>query len=191
MNTPAHVALNLLVLGRRDWEMRWWPIVAGSLLPDLPMFAFYAYEKVILRRSEQVIWKDDYFLAGWQVFFDVFNALPLIGVAAAIAWILKRMGWVAFFAGMALHCLGDLPLHNDDAHRHFYPFSSWQFHSPVSYWDPQNYGVYAGLTEVLLVLVSCVLLMLPGRRKAIRVCGAAVLLTYCVYAIFVLLVWVT
>jgi len=39
--------------------------------------------------------------------------------------------------------------------------------------------------------VSCVLLMLPGRRKAIRVCGAAVLLTYCVYAIFVLLVWVT
>lgn len=153
------------------------------------MFAFYAYEKLVLHRTEQVIWKTDYFLAGWQVFFDLFNALPLIGIAAAIAWMLRRPGWQACFASMALHCLGDLPLHNEDAHRHFFPLSSWRFHSPLSYWDPQHYGVYVGLAEALFVLVSCVLLMLPRRRRGIRVCGAAVLLVYCAYGAFALRMW--
>ena len=190
MNTPAHVAINVFLLGRRQWNSRWWPIVAGSLLPDLPMFGFYAYEKLVLRRPEHVVWQTDYFHAGWQAFFDVFNALPLIGIGALIAWTMKRSGWLAFFTSMGLHCLADLPLHNKDAHSHFFPLSSWRFNSPVSYWDPQHYGLYAGSVEALLVLASCIAMMLPRHRRSIRICGAAVLLTYVAYAAFVLLVWV-
>ena len=53
-----------------------------------------------------------------------------------------------------------------------------------------HYGVYAGSAEVLLVLVSCILLMLRGRQKSLRVCGGTVLLAYSAYALYVLFVWV-
>jgi hypothetical protein len=53
-----------------------------------------------------------------------------------------------------LHSLGDLPVHNDDAHRHFFPFSNYRFISPISYWDRKHYGSIVSLVEMLLVLLS-------------------------------------
>ena len=66
-------------------------------------------------------------------------------------------GWQSvqiLFLSMILHSLGDLPVHNDDAHRHFFPFSNYRFISPFSYWDRNHYGSIVSLVEMLLVLLS-------------------------------------
>jgi hypothetical protein len=55
------------------------------------------------------------------------------------------------FASMVLHSLGDLPIHHDDAHRHFFPFSEYCFISPISYWDPRYHGTIVSLVEILMV----------------------------------------
>jgi len=54
MNTPAHAIINLLIF-KRFRKKYGLAIVVGALLPDVPMFVFYAWEKV-KGVSENVIW---------------------------------------------------------------------------------------------------------------------------------------
>ena len=103
-------------------------------------FAFYAWQKIVVRASEAEIWSEIYFWPGWQLLFDVPNSIPVALLAALIAWRLELARTTAFFASVVVHCLGDLALHHDDAHRHFLPLSDWRFASPVSYWDPAHFG---------------------------------------------------
>ena len=180
MNTPAHVVLNALVLGRGERERLWLPITLGAVLPDLPMVVFYAYQRLVALVPERVIWSQLYFESRWQAFFDLFNSLPLIALGYALAWRARGAAWMALFASMGLHCLLDLPLHREDAHAHFFPLSSWHFVSPVSYWDPSFYGrVIAGAELALLLLGAGVLWR---RAPAWRVVG---LLTLSVHGAFV------
>ncbi len=97
------------------------------------MFAFYAYQK-LLRTPDSDIWGRVYFDSAWQAFFDVFNSIPLIALCLLVTWRLAAIRWTVLFAAMGLHVVFDLPLHQDDAHRHFFPLSDWRFVSPVSYW---------------------------------------------------------
>jgi hypothetical protein len=153
VNTPAHVALNALLLGRAGWRPHWLPITAGALLPDLPMVGFYLVERGIRGTPESMIWGQLYFDPGWQSLFDAFNSLPLIALAALFAWRARRPAALAFLASMALHCLADLPLHREDAHAHFWPLTGWRFLSPVSYWDPRH-GGFAFLGAELALLLA-------------------------------------
>ncbi|CAB5098070.1 hypothetical protein D3OALGB2SA_1648 [Olavius algarvensis associated proteobacterium Delta 3] len=88
MNTPAHVAVNLVVFGRKHRPELNVPILLGSLLPDLPIIVFYMVEKLYRNLPESVIWSDAYYRPGWQAFIDVFNSIPL-----ALA------GWLVFTDG--------------------------------------------------------------------------------------------
>ncbi len=189
MNTPAHVVLNALVLGRGRWRDHWVAITGGALVPDLPMFGFYLYQRAVLEAPERRIWSEAYFQPGWQTFFDLFNSLPLIALGALVAWRARATGWLAFFASMALHCLLDLPLHREDAHGHFFPFSSWRFESPVSYWDPAHYGLYFAGAEALLVLVGALVLTRYAPPRAWRFVGGVSVLLYLVLGAFLLWFW--
>lgn len=189
MNTPAHVILNAMVLARGRWERCWLPITAGALVPDLPMVGFYFYQRVLLGRSEGWIWSEAYFAPQWQGFFDLFNSLPLIAAATLVAWRVGSGAWLAFFASMALHCLADLPLHNEDAHGHFFPFSSWRFRSPVSYWDPRYHGLAFAAVEMLLVVLGTGWLMARSSSWAWRVVGGLTLISYIALGGFVWLHW--
>lgn len=140
MNTPAHVALNLALVPNRRWATFGLAVLLGALLPDAPMFVFYAYHKFVAGTPEAVIWRQSYFRTQWQAFFDVFNSIPLIAFMGLAGVLIKSLFIEALALSMLLHCLLDFPLHNDDAHRHFFPFSDWRFESPVSYWDPRFYG---------------------------------------------------
>jgi hypothetical protein len=190
MNTPAHVVVNLLVLGRDRPGESAPPVVLGGLLPDLPMFVFYVVERVGLGRSERMIWGDRYFDANWQLFFDVFNSLPLIFVLAALGWALGSRFVRLLAASMLLHVALDLPLHHDDGHRHLFPVSSWRFESPISYWDPSHHGEIVALAEAFLVLVSCLVLWRrhPGRKSRPWIGGVASI--YVAYLAFALVRWV-
>jgi len=157
MNTPAHAILNLAVLGR-DERRQAVPVLAGAVVPDLPIFGFYAWQKLVAGNPESAIWGTLYFRPEWQMFFDLFNSVPL----ALVGWIVARVRGLpalgAFSLSVLLHAACDLPVHHDDGHRHFLPFSHWRFESPLSYWDPRHYGMLgAGLEGAAVLVASAVL----------------------------------
>lgn len=197
MNTPTHLVVNLLVLGRRDRPREITPIGLGALVPDAPMLVFYLWERLVAGASEQEIWGARYWDPGWQAFIDAFNSLPLIALGLGVSWYLYARTthttagrWLGlFFTSMALHVALDLPLHHEDAHRHLFPFSDWRFLSPVSYWDPERFGGVVSLLEVLIGAFGLTGLWIryrhPYPRTVVAVTGAI----YVAFAAFVVLVW--
>src|SRR5262245_25292111 len=168
LNTPAHAVLNLLALGRRGPFHAQSIIVAGALLPDVPMVLFYSFEKVVKQTSEVLIWTRAYYEPGWQVAFDGFHSIPLLVLGLTIAGWRRWTAIRLLFSSMLLHAVVDLPLHHDDAHRHFFPVSDWRFQSPVSYWDPSHHGGIIGPIEAGLVAVGCVVLYRSATSLAAR-----------------------
>ncbi|NER38512.1 MAG: hypothetical protein F6J93_31940 [Oscillatoria sp. SIO1A7] len=189
MNTPAHIVINLAVLGRKDKPENNIPIAIGAFLPDLPMFLFYAYEKLWQKTPEWTIWSESYYNPSWQDFFDIFNSIPLVAIAGLMAYYFGSGRLVALFASMGLHSIGDFPVHNDDAHRHFFPFSSWRFESPFSYWDYNHHGRIVSFLEVVAVIVCCIIIC---RRqpsvKSYLLTGSAIAM-YVIYWGYAVLTW--
>jgi hypothetical protein len=164
------------------------PGVIGAVLPDAPMFVFYAVEK-LKGTPEQVIWREAYYRPHWQNFIDVFNSIPLIGLGWAITLAAGSTVGMYFFASMFLHMLGDLPLHHDDAHRHFFPFSDWRFMSPFSYWDPNHHGRIMSILEIVAVLVSCLILWQIYPALGPRLMLGTIGLLYLSYFVYAATVW--
>lgn len=201
MNTPAHVIANLLVLGRRQGRAEIAAVAAGGLLPDLPIISFYGWEKLVRGTPEMTIWRESYYREGWQVFFDLFNSLPILAALIGAVWLVERRRaaggigpglWPAarlFFASMALHALSDLPLHNDDAHRHLWPLSDWRFASPVSYWDRDHYGGIFAWVETAAVFAGCLVLVWRGSPMPTRILACAVGSAYLALGVYAAMVW--
>jgi hypothetical protein len=188
MNTPAHVVASALLLGRGRWRPLAAPIVLGALLPDLPMVGFYGFQKWIALAPERQIWSELYFEPQWQRLFDGFHSLPLVALAALAAWRLGATAALALLASMALHSLCDLPLHREDAHRHFFPLADWRFVSPVSYWDPAHHGRALAVGELAFAIAGSVALLRRSERSW-RFVAAAVLALYAGFLAFALSFW--
>ncbi len=189
MNTPAHTVVNLVMFGHYSSSRYVSSIITGSLLPDLPMFLFYLVQKLVYRNPEGVIWNESYFNTWWQNFFDIFNSIPLICLGLLVAWKMKSKGFGYFFASMLLHIILDLPFHNDDAHRHFFPLSNWRFESPISYWDPAHYGGVLITLEALVVSVCCYVLLRKYHSRTSRIAISGLISVYILYFAFALIVW--
>ena len=190
MNTPAHVVVNLLILGRKARTELNLPIILGGVIPDSPMVLFYCYQKVFRKITEEMIWTRAYYEAGWQVFFDLFNAIPLFFLGFLLSLRFKAPRFTALFASMGLHALGDAAFHHSDAHRHLLPFSDWRFHSPVSYWEPDHYGTLMAPLEALIVIIGCLLLGRRFKTLAGRSIPAIFLAVYAFYWGYVFWVWI-
>lgn len=152
MNTPSHYILNLVFLGKTIAPNANLAITLGAILPDLPIFIFYGVSKLIHKLPENEIWGKAYYEPFWQALVALFHSFPLagMGLIACLYW--KWETGMIFCTSLIFHSLLDFPVHNDDAHRHFFPFSNYRFISPLSYWDGAHYGKIVALTEVLLVL---------------------------------------
>lgn len=127
MNTPSHAILNLGLLAKPQQSHFNLLIVFGAILPDIPIFVFYLVAKYIQRLPERQIWSTAYYQPFWQNIVHLFHSIPLALIGLAIA---RYYGWKPLeivFLSMVLHSLGDLPVHSDDAHRHFLPFSDYRF----------------------------------------------------------------
>jgi len=181
--------INLVLLGRKERPAMQGVVIAGSLLPDLPMFLFYFIEKLTRKSSEQLIWSQNYYLDSWQNFFDLFNSIPLMALGLGLSVIRKSKAGTLLFASMLLHVLGDIFVHHEDAHRHFYPLSKWRFISPVSYWDPQYHGVLLSVLEITAVFVCALVLSRSVKYDASKWMIGLILVTYALYVSFVLIVW--
>lgn len=176
MNTPAHILISIASLtrgrsaqaGKVNQSSYLWPATIGATLPDAPMFAFYAIEKLIVGSTEREIWTTRYFLPGWQDFFDVFNSVPICLIALSIALALRRTWVVVLCVSMLLHFAFDLPLHHDDGHRHFWPLTDWRFASPVSYWDTKHFGIWAAGSEFAISVVCFVIAFRRHTNTLVR-----------------------
>ena len=180
MNTPTHALVSLAALGRRGDRGRNAAAVAGAVLPDLPIFVLFVVARFALGVPSGEIWTHTYFEPGWQLAVDLAHSVPLALLGLAVAHRRGSAPGRAFFASLVLHSAFDLPVHTDDAHRHFLPLSTWTFHSPVSYWDPRAYGREVAAVEIAVSLA------LAARGLRIVTAGlarAAVAATAAVYLV--------
>ena len=198
MNTQTHLLLASALFARpgRDNRVRNTAVVAGALLPDAVIFAMFAWSK-LTGVPESVVWSTWYFNPPWLTVIDWMNSLPLFGAILAIGWLMPKQSprlsqlsvALSLFALAAItHLLGDLPLHVDDGHAHFVPFSQWRFASPVSYWDPNHYGNIISFLELALGLTLIVILWRRFSAKPVRALLGLAVIAYAVpYVWFVLL----
>lgn len=182
MNTPTHAVLNLALLGRGETRRGWAWIVAGAIVPDLPIVLFFLTSNFLYHIPAQEMWTHAYFVSGWQHAIDALHSFPLIALGWAAARWRGWRGGELFFASLFLHSLGDFPLHVEDAHRHFYPFSGWRFESPVSYWDPRHHGAWGATFELCALLAASAVVVRRARSRWARV-------GVCAYAALFALVW--
>lgn len=156
-------------------------IIFGALLPDLSLFVMFGYAK-LTNVPHSVIWSEMYYAQFWQWLGAISNSIPVylslallstLGLRTQGKGILlknpkvtlprvkpNRLAYVVLTASLAAlaHCVTDLPLHHDDGHPHFWPFSTWIYASPVSYWDVRHHANFwvpieciAGLTLVFIL----------------------------------------
>ncbi|MEO0947869.1 MAG: hypothetical protein AAFY11_06955 [Cyanobacteria bacterium J06641_5] len=152
MNTPSHWLLNIALLGPKAAPGTLWAITLGAIAPDLPIFIFYAVSKAIYRLPEAQIWREAYYEPGWQFVVAIGHSMPLAGLGLLLSlWFRWDIG-IIFCISLICHSLLDLPVHHDDAHRHFFPLSDFRFESPFSYWDVSRYARWVAGFEILSVL---------------------------------------
>ena len=140
-------------------------IVAGALLPDLSLFIMFGYA-MLTGVPSSVIWSEMYYADFWQWLGALSNSIPIYLTLSVLSAVYLRArgskqqtspglqssqsdkrfvkaGYIVLTLSLAAlaHCLTDLPLHHDDGHPHFWPFSHWIYASPVSYWDVRHYAL--------------------------------------------------
>jgi hypothetical protein len=155
--TPSHIiyswALAKKTEGATIPKRRTLAFVLGALFPDTPTYLFFIVCGLILGYSGEAMWDDMYFNSGWSIPITLTHSFILWPLLIAIScyFSLTFLRWFSISA--LFHTVVDFFVHTEDAYRHFYPFSDWKFHSPVSYWNPAEYGQYASAADSLVVLL--------------------------------------
>lgn len=153
MLTQTHMLVGAAAATRPT--MKAWMICLGflgGLLPDLSTFVMFAYATATGVRGAAV-WSEQggmYWSEPWQTLDAISNSMPLwlfLALCGLLVWRAARGRWqsvglaLAVFAFAALfHTFLDFPVHTDDAHVHFWPFTDWRFHSPISYYQRAHFG---------------------------------------------------
>lgn len=160
MITPSHLIYSWALAKRTEGspesstttKRRTAAFILGALFPDTPTYLFFVVCGLILGYSGQAMWDDMYFNSGWSIPITLTHSFILwpllITISGYYGWRLLQYFSISAF----LHTAVDFFVHTDDAYRHFYPFSDWKFHSPVSYWNTAEFGQYVSAFDSLLVL---------------------------------------
>lgn len=174
MNTQTHILLATALFARPGKPLRNSAAICGALVPDLSIYLMWAGAK-LSGVPEQTIWRDLYWQPEWQHIGMVTNSVPIyfalalaaVGFGAKLAVpanneltapvssaqarvVAIRTSLLVFALSALVHVATDFPVHVDDARPNFWPFSTWVFRSPVSYWDPDHHGIAASVVELIL-----------------------------------------
>ena len=181
MNTQTHLLLASGLLTRRGEKARNVAIVVGAFLPDVPVFALFGIASAMGYTSQDVF-GDFYFRNDMRNLMGAFNSFFVAGLIAATGWFCREKWWgwpmVFLAAAMTVHAATDLPVHVDDGHRHFWPFSSFVFNSPLSYWDNSHHGGIVSVVEAVLGIVCAVILWRRFPDRRIRLLCASAITAY-------------
>lgn len=188
MNSPTHTLLALALLSKREEQKRNWAVIIGSLIPDAAIYIWAPYQSLVNGVSGEQMWRELYFAAPMQNLIAYFNSIPIYAALALLGYVMRAKIWgklILFFALAALvHMATDLPVHNHDAYRHFWPFSDWRFISPFSYYERDHHAGWVGLLESALALTSIVVLWRRFPRLWVKIGLAVFALIYFALPIF-------
>lgn len=157
MNTIAHVIVACAAFSAPNAPKRNLAVAAGAIVPDASMFVFFAWSRINGWSGDET-WNLRYWMEPWQTLGAVSNSFILFALLLALSAWRRWPLWGLAAAAALTHLALDLPLHADDAHRHFWPLSNWRFQSPVSYWDPAANGLVGAAIETALVIAATALL---------------------------------
>lgn len=183
-------------------------IILGALIPDISLYVMFAYAK-LTGVANNIIWSQMYYSPFWQNLGAMSNSLPIFLTGTMVCWLILRdscslraelardnaslytnqtlrVVFAIFALSLAslLHVVADLPLHHDDGHPHFWPFTTWIFSSPVSYWDSAHYANYWVPVESLLGVSLVVILWRKTKRNIVKGLLLVAGLSYPAFALF-------
>lgn len=173
MISPTHSLLALAILSKKGETKQNWAVFVGSILPDLAIYLWAPYQYWVNDVSGADMWGELYFAPPMQNLIAYFNSIPIYAGLAAIGFLARAKLWgqlLLFFALAALiHMATDLPVHADDAYRHFWPLTDWRFYSPLSYWDKDHHAAWVGLIDVAIGLTAIAVLWKRFQRRTVKV----------------------
>ena len=182
MMTQTHTLIAASLLTDSHQSARYnLAVLCGSFVPDIALYGLFFWSK-LAGIEERLIWEEVYFSEPMLTYTAVVNSLPLYLVLFFVGILLTRQRYnvsfnthsvtwfsklrerifgsmLCLFSVAAIsHLLADFPVHADDAHPHFWPFTDWRFYSPVSYWDHAHYGdLFRYIESFLGVVLSAIL----------------------------------
>lgn len=159
VKTPGHLVVNTAALHAAapvagDAEATA-GVVIGAVVPDVPIMLLYAWAKIVRRiDDDERIWRELYPTPWFLALVHGLHSLPLALLLGALGFVVASpfLTWAG--TSMFLHAVADFPIHGEDAHRHFWPFSHARFVSPLSYWDVRRHARVVAAVECVLV-VAC------------------------------------
>ncbi len=190
MNTPTHLLISVVALAKSPDDPvhpsrgHYAGILMGALVPDLAIFAMFGWERLIRGVSEVALWRDVYWQEPWQTVVAIGNSAPLYAFVLLAGILYRSHVIIVFSLSALLHLLFDFPVHHNDAHPHFWPFSDWRFVSPVSYWDNAHYGGIISVLEIAFAVVLVTILWRRFRTPRIHACLTVALISYLAVPIY-------
>jgi len=174
MNTLTHALVGAALFGRPRLTVSLiTATLAGAAFPDVSILVMVAWEMGVNGLTDQQLWGEAYYREPWVTYSAITNSFFVFGALAFLGWWQKWPWLFAFAATAVFHFLGDIFLHYDDGHAHFWPLSMCVFYSPVSYWDPAHGGIWWTAIEMFLALG----LTFIAWRQAVSWAGRAYILT--------------
>jgi len=178
MMTPTHLLIAGAMLTRRSAPANNAAVLAGALIPDLSIYVLYGWSRLIAGIDSRTVWSQLYWQEPWQTLSAISNSIPLYAALLVAGWA-ARLPWLVLLAAAALiHLAFDLPFHNSDAHKHFWPLSDLRVFSPLSYWDSRHYGDAVRVGEMALAVVSLVIIWRRFDALWVKTAMAVLLASY-------------
>lgn len=188
MNSPTHSLIALALLSKQNQSRRNWVIFLGSIIPDAVIYLWAPYQAYIRQREWSEIWNTLYFEAPMQNLIAYVNSAPIYAALGITGYLYKDKLWgllcLLFSLAALLHIAFDLPFHNHDAYRHFWPFSDWRFYSPLSYYETEHHAQWVSLLEASIAAVCMATLWrrFSGPWVKIILSGLALLYVFVQFA---------
>jgi len=180
--TSTHALLSLAVLSKRGERKRNLSVLFGSLLPDMAIFLWAPYQAIVNGVSGEEMWDKLYFEPPMQNLIAWFNSIPIYGALALIGFLARSKLWgkllLVFALAALIHIAGDMPVHADDAYRHFWPISDWRFYSPLSFWDVDHHAGWVGKIDMAIALVSIAVLWVRHPTRWVKIALSITALLY-------------
>ena len=178
MITAHHIIYNLTLLDggekygesvskdeKRSRNSKTWAIALGAFFPDSFTFVFFLIYGVLFSMPHEKLWDDMYFNSGWNIIFNLAHSLWLLPLLTFLFFLWERRNVMYFFLSATTHAMMDFFVHADDAYAHFYPFSSYKFHSPISYYDPHFYGNYVSIATHVMAIIFFFILQKRFKKR--------------------------